>query len=352
MKTNVGAVNRAHLVAPAGELPPLSVGETVSVKIAGFKNGKYEILLNGERLEAESKIALPVGERLTVRVTALEPRVILTPVGSPDVNREFLTAIGVFWRLFRQEPSLFKDVLAQGHEMFTREGGERLRGAIDESMASALAHKLAAVLNKGTEVKELASTLGLFHERDLANGVKPPESLKSLLLQLADELKETAGGRSKEVEALSRWVSATLNRIETCQVVNVLSRDREGLFFLPLPFLLGGEPRVGEFYARVEEKEAQKGCRAWVFLDLPALGRVMVEMHLTGDRLSVFVRCEQVESKDYLLKRAGQLKERLGEEGYRSLTLGFGVERDLDNVRRDLWQGIPAFHEGTLQVRV
>jgi len=46
------------------------------------------------------------------------------------------------------------------------------------------------------------------------------------------------------------------------------------------------------------------------------------------------------------------LKERLYEAGYEVLALGCVVERELERRRQELWEDIPAYHDGALQVSV
>lgn len=352
MKVSVSSLKGAGVLSQMGELPPLSVGEVVSVKVMGFLNGKYQVTLKGRQLEAEAKMPLQVGDRIKVKIAALEPRVILVPVEVKDGSKEYAAAVKTFLRLFRQQPDLLGEVFTQGQRIFAPHKTDIYGMYVSKELIGAIADRLKTIMAKGTEVKDLAYSLGLFHERDIAAGTNNQDNLKSLLLKLAGELETSAERRPKEVEELARWVASTLSRLETCQVVNIISRDREGLFFLPLPFVFGGELRIGEFYGEVAKNEDAKECGAWIFVDPPRLGPILVEMRLLGERLSVLVHCEKSESRDFLSDRVAQLKQRLDAAGFPIASLVFTFARELDERRRDLWQRIPAYREGTLQVTI
>jgi len=346
------AVGNADLLKLVRGLPPLSVGETVSIKILGHQNGKYSIILNGQYLEAESNLPLQIGERIKVRIEALEPKVILVPLEEVDLEKEIMATLKGNLRLFRQEPDLLGRVFNQGLKIIRAAKQGVLRVYFSRDNLEKLIDKWESLMGKALDVREFAAELGLFHERNLARDKNVSENLKAILIRLNEELEGAKLPRMKEMEELSGWISATLSRIESCQVVNVLSQERGGLFFLPLPFLFGGEIRIGEFFGEAKKTKEGKESRIWFYIDLPVLGPIMVEMRFLSERLSVLVRCERRESKEFLEGKMASLKERLDNLGYRVATLGCRIESDLESIRRDLWQAVPAYNEGALRISV
>ncbi|MCX7982210.1 MAG: flagellar hook-length control protein FliK [Syntrophales bacterium] len=352
MKLTVTPLKGDGYLPPKEILPPLSVGEKVSVYVTGQERGKYLILIKGRPLEADSKIPLPIGEKITVRVQALEPKVVLVPVENRESSKGQLSTIRALLQLYRQEPDLLGKVLMEGQKILAPERMALYRRYVSGELLDALTQRFTSAVTGSTDVRSLAYNLGLFHERNLFAGGEDGAHLKSILLKIGGELENISMKRPAEVDELARWVSTTLSRIEACQVVNVLSRDREGVFFLPLPFLWGQELRVGEFYGHVKGKDTAKECRAWIFVNPPNLGLILIELYLAEERLSVLVRCEKKESESFLQKKIDHLQQQLKEVGYVTVKVGCTITRDLEDFRRDLRQQVPAYEEGMLQVTI
>jgi len=331
-------------------LPPLAVGDVVAVKVTGVNQGKFTILVNGTTLEAESSLPLSVGERITVRIASLEPRIVLVPLESKRDTSNI--ALEKYLRLFHQEPRVVADLLRLGKELLTANQRESYRGTVSDALLTALTEKFDALFDHGMDVGKWAAALGLFHERDIARGTANPDNLKALLLKLAEKLEQLPSPKPIEVGELARWVKMAVERIDVCQLVNVLSRDREGLCYVPIPFLFGEEVRVGDFFCRAKPTPKGKECKVWIFVDFPELGSIMMDLSLVGKRLSAFIRCGQAETRDVLAEKLVLMKEKLNAAGYEISTLGCSVERELDNRRQALWEEVPAYAEGALQVRV
>jgi len=132
--------------------------------------------------------------------------------------------------------------------------------------------KFTALFDAGRDVKNCATTMGLFHERNVAQGAANADNLKALLLKLDGALERLSTTKPTEVRELAQWVKMAVERIDVCQLMNVVSRQRDGLLYLPYPFSFS-EPmvRVGGFFSRLRKTTLGKECTAWVFVDFPSL---------------------------------------------------------------------------------
>ncbi len=333
-------------------LPPLAVGDVLSVKVMGAHGGKFTILLNGAPMEAESSLPLQVGERVTVRIASLEPRIVLVPMGIKRESSDEMKIVTTHLRLFHQEPKVLDGVLSSGVKLFMASQRASYRGIISDSLLAAIREKFDAVFDHSMDVGKCAAALGLFHERDIARGSADSSNLKALLLKLDAELKQLPSPTRPEMAELSRWVKAAMNRIEACQVVNVFNEERGGLCYLPIPFLFGEEVRVGDFFSQAKKTAKGKEFAVWIALDFPQLGPIMVELRLVGKKLSTLIRCERVETRDELIGKIESMGEKLREAGYEISALGCTVEAAMGDRQRDIWMDVPAYQEGTVQVKV
>jgi len=243
-------------------------------------------------------------------------------------------------------------MLRTGLKLLTGRSSDAHRELLPENLLAAVTEKFTALFDAGRDVKNCATTMGLFHERNVAQGAANADNLKALLLKLDGALERLSTTKPTEVRELAQWVKMAVERIDVCQLMNVVSRQRDGLLYLPIPFLFQNEVRVGDFFSRLRKTTLGKECTAWVFVDFPELGPVMVELRLVGKRLSSLVRCGSETTRDYLAEKMMSLKERLYEAGYEVLALGCVVERELERRRQELWEDIPAYHDGALQVSV
>jgi len=246
--------NRLVVNAP---LPPLAVGDVVSLKVTGVQPGKVTITLNGSTLEADTAIPLQIGERLTVRIASLEPRVVLVPLTAKKETTS--VTLERYLKLLHQEPKVMEEMLRTGLKLLTGRSSDAHRELLPENLLAAVTEKFTALFDAGRDVKNCATTMGLFHERNVAQGAANADNLKALLLKLDGALERLSTTKPTEVRELAQWVKMAVERIDVCQLMNVVSRQRDGLLYLPIPFLFQNEVRVGGFFFAPQEDHAGEG---------------------------------------------------------------------------------------------
>jgi len=334
--------------------PPLSVGEVLEATVTGRQGGKFTILVKGFPMEASSDVPLAEGQKLAVRINQLYPKILMGPVkcaGMTEDSGPILERI----RLFRQNPDLFLHTFQVGKEMFSSSNIEKFQALLPETDFPAMKDRFESLVFSGDALEDHAGKLGLLHEHAILSGRGSGDNLKAMLMNLQAAIERTIGEKGAAGSALaglSEFAASTVAGIETCQAVNLLSMDQEGLFFLPLPFLVRDDIRTGEFYAAKKKTARGEELRAVLFLDMDNLGKVMAEARLAGGSIKCAIRCEDPAARDFLASRTALLKDGLDALGYKTGDIRCYHERNLDAARKDILEEFPAYREGVLHVTV
>ncbi|MDD5167393.1 MAG: flagellar hook-length control protein FliK [Syntrophales bacterium] len=334
---------------------PLSVGEVVDATVTGKQNGKFIINVKGTSLIASSNLPLDEGQKIAVRISQLQPKIVMVPLNCAlevtDGEKQLLDHL----MQFKQDPAMLEVIFNAGKEILSPSQIKKYQQLMPESDFHAISERFESLLVSKDTLGEYADKLGLLHEHAIAQGKGTTDNLKSLLIKLQDDIGRVVSekvGVAKELSALSEFVSSSINKIETYQAVNVMSLGKDGPLLLPFPLLFKDEIRTGEFYASSKETSAGRELRAVLFMDMDNLGKIMAEARLSGGGMRCFLRCENPETRDFLAERISGLKDGLDALGYKTGDIGCYYERNMDAARKDLLEEFPAYSEGVLNIRI
>lgn len=351
--TPVGEIKLKDAPGSRTALPPLSVGEVIEATVTGKQGGKVTLQVKGMSLEASSNIPLEAGQTISVRISQLSPKILMTPLkggDAADASQPIMEHI----KNFRMNPALFKGVVATGKDLLSSASIENYKDLMPNTNFEAIKERFDSLLFSKDTFRNYGDRLGLLHEHAIATGKGSNENLKAMLLKLQEDIRQAVSGKSGAGEimaALDDFAAATVQKIETCQVINVMSMEKGGPFFLPLSFLFGNEIRTGEFYATAKETGRGKEMRAVLFLDLDHLGRVMAEASLVNGDLKCYFRCEEEETREFLSRRVSDLKDGLEAVGYKAKDIQCYHERMMDAVKMEVLEAFPAYSEGVLNIK-
>ena len=334
--------------------PSLSVGEIIEATVKGKQGDKYIINVKGMTMEASSGIPLSTGQKITVQIRQLHPQILMLAVKGEEVSSgagQFLEHV----RNFKQDQSLLKQIFQKGKDIFSQDNMARYRELMPTTDFQAMKDRLESLIFAKDTLTEYAGKLGLLHEHALYSGAGNSDNLKAVMMRLQEDIEKVTsekGAAGTALAGLSDFAATTVARIETCQAVNLLSMDRGGMFFLPLSFLFNGEFRAGEFYASKTEGSRGKALRAVLFLDMNNLGKMMADIKLTDDSIRCAFRCEDSKACNFLADRIDSLTDGLAALGYRTSDVKCYHERNMDAVRRDVLDELPAYSERVLNITV
>ena len=350
---------------PAGEIrlkgqtgsrsavPPLAVGEVVDAVVAGKQDGKMTITVKGMPLEASSNIPLEEGQVIRVRISQLSPKIVMTPVRGGDVADGASQLVNNI-KNFRSDPALFKGMIATGKELLSQKNIDRYRDLMPRTDFAAIKERMDSLIFSKDTFQGYAERLGLLHEKSVASGQGASDNLKAMMMKLQDDVRQAMAGKGADGNALSgleEFAAATVQKIETCQAVNLMSLEKDGLMFLPLSLLFGNEIRTGEFYAASKETPRGKEMRAVLCLETDNLGRIMAEASLSGGAIKCYFRCEEDQARDYLASRLAELKDGLEAVGYKAKDIQCFHEKSMDAAKMELLESLPAYSESVLSIK-
>ena len=272
-------------------LGALSVGDRLQVRvIRSLPGGEVEVRLRGRTLIARNAGGLRVGESAQVRVSSLEPSVVLKKIpaestSSPSVKGSFVPAVSAAPTFMEQITALYQDPFLKTETDgdlpgLLRKVGEALARFLDpahisekglESLFTLLGGEREDILGRVLDRLDTSSLPRLIG-RVLDFG---PEAWTPLLLE---------GGAPLAVEELLERLGTLKKGIELSRVANALLWRSETTLFLEWPPVV---PESGPLRILIRQEEkgtsgtqqgAQKGFSVQMHLNLSNLGELRADL--------------------------------------------------------------------------
>jgi hypothetical protein len=196
---------------------------------------------------------------------------------------------------------------------------ENLKQLVDRSGLSYEA-KLKDALLSNTVLEKNVNTLA---EKDL----------KSLLLRLSQDLAKVPGIISKEgnlqgnhsLNSLLALVNASIEKIETNQLVNYLTARNDQQVVLQIPVVLPEGIKTAELYIRSGSRQ-KKGktpdddCHIIFLLTMKNLGHLRIDTQVTDKKIGCIIQVDNRKIADFVTRNLSELSRRLS-------GLDFAVEK-------------------------
>ncbi len=335
----------------------LAVGELLTADVLEARDGKqYLVSLKGSTLTADSEVLLKPGDRVVVRVDQQFPRVVLSLIEVPP-KTSLLQSDLLRW--YRSNPGALRDMFSQAAEVFSREklgGLVRYIGRNDIKDALKLVQSLffqPEEIEEGAFLRDYAQNIGLLREGVLRKAVGnrgvPPtaeRSLKGVLMKIAGDLRNAemgTGSPARDEEGLRGFLDfleRSVKTVEALQVMNILCQEREDGFIFQIPFLFPGGVKTGDVFVRRNRNPGPDGSiyDVVLFLDLDALGKIVVEAGMRGERIRCNIRCENEELSDFLSSALDELRESVHRAGCTMESVACIAEADLEEKREAFYR--------------
>jgi hypothetical protein len=325
-------------IAPA--LSTISVGETIPVLIAE-KSGssRFMLTMKDRSYLADSDLPLTKGEKIMVKVEQLNPQIILR-----ILNREGTSSliINEYNRNYSANPEALRDMFRTGRDIFNQESlMELLPEKAKESIRSIL--KIMDVLvfspislKNPLFIKDYISNLGLLMEsnlmkkirdkRDITN-LNAEEGLKGFLIKLSEELRaQRMDGNDvgkedlQKIAQLTKFTETSIKTIENQQMINISYKEGSGNYVLQIPILYPDGIRTGELFIETEKDgdgdTPGKRYHVVMFLNMDALGDIMVDASLAGNKLGCLFKFDDPEAQQFFSAFLDDLKKSISMLGY------------------------------------
>jgi len=329
------------------------------------KLNSNEILLstNGTTILAETNLSLKVGDTLQLKVAETHPQIILSPALSSDGEEIYLKSN---LAMFRSFPQGMLNVVKDGLELF--QGNLQTifpfieKGDMNSihSMINALIFSEKS-LDNPLFLKQFIINIGyvLEHslrksseystekEGDLGNASR--NNLKSLLTHLSTRLHLLMSDSAdsdidpqllNSLNKLANYADSSLETIYNHHVVNVIGQEEEQGYYFQIPIKLADDLRMADLFINVKDRNAKKNKKNdqfqfVLFLNMDALGDIMVDIKYDQKKIQGTFKCSRVESFDFLQEFLVILNDRLNVSGYGPSYLNVYRSSNLDEEKSD-----------------
>jgi hypothetical protein len=189
----------------------------------------------------------------------------------------------------------------------------------------------SGLLLEGLARSGLFSEAGLRRLIEAGPGGEDPEGvgpdIKGLLLKLVEEVTAASGaeaepGRTRFLMGLEEGAEGLLRKIELFQGLNLNHSDPGTRILFLLPLFFQDQLRFGELCLRLPPREGGREraheASLLFLLDLPALGKMKIEVRILEKELYCLFTLPACETSDWLAQAFSDLSGRLDGLGYRS----------------------------------
>jgi hypothetical protein len=377
-------------------------GEVIDALVGEKLDGqKFVLVMKNQRITADSEIPLAEGEKIAVKVDQIQPKVVLRVLSQDQAEAgrlKEMQPLKEYLLLHRSNPDALKTVITESREVLTPQMWDDLSRNLNKEDLKVLLKSFQEIVftqSSASEpdfVKEYITKLGLALENNLMKIVKEQvkenragmpvskgeteaaapddagrakaaaDNLKGQLMRLSDDIERLfekgAVKDEKVLQQLNRlgdFAGRAVKSLESQQVVNVLLQESDNRFMLQIPFQLQGGIRMAEVYIE-KDRDAEKkdpGGRAYrvvFFLDMDAIGSVMVDANIREKRINCTMKCETEPVRAFAAAQLPVLEHSLAAQGYKIDFLSCSLEKSIAEEKHQYISGQNFYAEHAVHV--
>jgi len=377
-------------------------GEVVDALVREKLDGqKVVLVMKNQHIMADSEIPLAEGEKIAVKVDQLQPKVVLRVLSQDQAEAgrlKEMQPIKEYLLLHRSNPEALKAVITESQDVLTPQMLDGLARNLNQEDLKVLVKSFQdIVFTKSSTgepdfVKDYISKLGLVQENNLMKIVKDQvkegrtgvpvskgeaettapddagrvktaaDNLKVQLMRLSDDIERLfekgAVKDEKVAQQLNRlgdFAGRAVKSLESQQVVNVLMQESDNRFMLQIPFQLQGGIRMAEVYVEKDRDAGRKdpegrSYRVVFFLDMDAIGSVMVDANIREKRISCTMKCETEPVRAFAAAQLPVLENSLAAQGYQIDFFSCSLEKSIAEEKHQYVSGQNFYAEHAVHV--
>lgn len=337
----------------------LSVGEIIHVQVAE-KSGASRFILDAKNINllVDSDFSLTKGEKLTVKVEQTSPNIVLRILNRDDVSSLMIRQHALN---YQANSEALSDMFRMGREilnekslmaLLSEKAKENIRNILKLMDASVLSVKS---FQNPMFLKDYVSNLGLLLEYSLrkmiqgkiqTKDLKPEEGLKGILIKLSEQLQTqmmdgmfTGKEEGHKIDQLIKFAESSAKTIENHQLINISYRENSGNYVLQIPILCSEGIRTGELFIEIDkdgDRDAEgKKYNVIMFLNMDALGDVMVDASLKGNKITCLFKFDDPEAQNFFTSFLDNLKNNINGLGYDCGLLKCMTSKTINETRED-----------------
>jgi len=309
------------------------------------KMNHNEVLLStrGSILLAKSDLSLNAGDHLDLKVDETYPEILLRLMSPADAD---IIPYRSNLAMFRSSPQGLFSVIKNGLGLFQGDF-QPITPFINKTEEDSILRMINSLiyseksLDNPLYLKEFITNIGYLLEKNLrksseratekwkSSHLKSSKNLKSLLTELSSKLHRITEAAVSDLDpqlleslkSLSSYADVSLETISNQQVVNVIGQEEDQGYYFQIPFQVDDDLRMADLFINFNDRYAKSTKRNdllqfVLFLDMDALGDMMVNVTYNQKKLCGSFRCSRSDTRDFLLDYLGTLDDRLNSAGY------------------------------------
>lgn len=369
----ISTLQEAPRVSKPTPMPSLAVGENLNVLVlASSLERKALLQIKNSTLQAYSPFPLQKGEILTVRVDQIDPMIVLHMM--PHEGAEILKANECL-KLYRSNPGALKEMISTVKYFLNHENLKELEKYLPKQDIQDMIRVLEKIIISKKNIanplflKDSMVALGLAGERRLMkslsdqkilNDEKNNPTLKRILLKLSSELipiqvaSEHAKCDMEKIRQFTQFADHAATVIETIQIVNILAKERDGLYMLQFPFQFPEGIRTQDLFIESDrsgrENELGKQSRIVLFLDMDTIGELAVDVGIQDRSIRCTLKCSDQRVYDFMQVLLPELHKSLSGNGYTIVSLQCALDRNIQSWKSDFLRNHSLFSQSVIDV--
>jgi hypothetical protein len=310
-------------------------------------DGKVQVQLNGQTIQARTTEALPTGAKVVVQVEVQNGETILKPLPPTEsVPKQLATAI------LRENPQ--RPPLGTSIESLLGEVKQNLQSPSltpnQREVLNTLQATLEKVLPKGVDIpkpQEIARFVrdgGLLYEAKIARSIETQEPIQPQVQNdvkgnLLHALKETAHALGTQTESVPS-LRGMLDQIEAHQALNVLAQTTGEPYQLQIPFLMGQKWETLQLSINPDggghsnPETTDRGFELLMHLNMTEFGDTWIDARLTGKNLRATLYVETEAGRDIARQELPELDQSLRSMGFSEVLLDVRGTSEMTNHRQ------------------
>jgi len=349
-----------------------TIGESLSFRAGDVlqalvveKLSSNEVLLaaKGSTLLARSDLPLRAGDRLHLKVENTSSLILLNLIVPADEETlQFRNNLA----MFRSFPEGLLNVVKNGLEIFHGDL-QPVFQFINKADIDSLLKILNSLIYSEKSLanpfflKDYILNIGYLLESDLKKSLNRSnekgdnlhcasnKNFKSLLSDLSSQLHQIMNDAAnmdldpqilKSLKSLSNYTDDSLKTIYNHQVANVIGQEEDQGYYFQIPFKLADNLRMMDLFINLKDRNGEKirnndHFQFVMFLNMDALGDLMVDVRYNQKKIWGMFKCVSSESRDFLSAFLEALNERLILSGYGPNYFNVQVSSDLPKEKSD-----------------
>jgi hypothetical protein len=154
--------------------------------------------------------------------------------------------------------------------------------------------------------------------------------------------RENSKENIKNITQLIDFTEKSIKTIEGHQILNLQSSIKNEGYFFQIPVFLREEVSTADIFIDTQKEgkgsNSKKRSHVLIFLDLDALGDMMVDASLAGNSMGCVFKFADPSAKEFFSSFIGELENKITEVGFETVFLNCVVDNSIEKTKGDCFR--------------